>query len=382
MKSITYHRQKIGRSGDIMIFFLGTMVLTLLFITGALRLQGTTLRNANKINFRQDATYLAEAGLDKALESYKTNTSYTGETFGLGNGTVVTTLTTGSTANEKVVTATATVYGTSRRVRAKIATQPNDVAVAFRYAMQAGTGGIIIGNNTQINGNLYSNENITGSSNAVVTGSASAVGTITNVTVSGQKKTGQAAQTMPAFDQAFWKAKAQAGQTITGAYTPTSGTKIGPAYINGSLTIGTNILLTGPVYVSGAINFNNGAQISVDNTLGSDGAMLISESALTVGNNSQFFNNSSGGYLLLVSTDSSDTAITVGNSNAGQSTPLYAPNGGIVFGNSAHIVAVSGRKINFGNNTVVNYDSGLASAEFSSGPGGTWNVQKGSYQEY
>ncbi len=372
------------RHGQVLILFLGLTAIGLLLAISALSLQGAVYHNTKRASDIKAATYLAEAGIEKGFLTFQGNSSYTGETLSLGDGSVTVTLTNGASANEKYVIAQATVNGFSRQLRAKLVTSSNSVAVAFSYAMQAGSRGFVMGNGSQINGNVYSNQNVTGGNGSLITGDAYAVGTVSGVTVNGQKRTSQPAQALPTFNASFWKTKAQEGGTITGNYTPTNGSIIGPLYVTGNLTITNGIRLTvrGPVYVSGSIIFGNGPIIQADNSLGSESSMLVTEQKVTLGNSITLNNNTRGGYLLIATTSSATDAINIGNSSDNINGPLYAPNGTISIGNNAHAVAFTGAGITTGNNTILTYDEGLASTSFSTGPGGGWTLQKGSLQEY
>lgn len=373
------------RSGAVLVFFLGLMTLGLLLAVTIMSYQGYVFRNAKQISSKQDSTYVAEAGLEKGLAAFLANPNYTGENLNIGNGSTTVSVSPGATASEKVLSAIGTVNGQIRRIRVKLETQASGVAVAFHYALQVGNQGMTMGNGNVITGNLYSNQNITAGNNSSVTGSASAVGTISRgLTVSGQKLTGQPVQPLPTFDANFWRTKAQAGTTINGNYSPTSGSTIGPLYVTGNLTFGNsvNVTVAGPVYVAGNIVFGNTITLNVASSLAPYGVMVIADGTVTFGNSLDVVRPNGTGYILVASTSTSSSAITMGNGTSVVNAPIYAPNGGIVIGNSAHIVSFTARRVTIGNNAVITYDSGLASASFSSGPSGTWTIEKGTYQEY
>lgn len=372
------------RSGHILLLFLTVMAIGLLFASSILVLQANVYRAAKRTAHSRTAGYFAEAGVDKAFRSFINDTNYTGETMTLDGEAVTVSVEPGNTANEKYLVGAATINGVMRRYRMKLVTSSTGVAVAFNYAMQAGANGFIVGNNSTINGSVYSNGNITGGSNSRIVGNATAVGTISSVTVTGTKKTGASAQPLPPFDAAFWKTKAQEGGTINGNYTPATGTTLGPKYITGNLVLGNSVQITisGPVYVQGVIQFGNNPILTADDELGQQGSMLITEQALQLGNNITTNNNGQGGYLLLVTTSAS--GIQIGNNATAIRGPLYAPNGTLQIGNNARAVAFTAKLIQTGNNTIVDFDEGLADATFSdgSGPSGGWVAEQGSFQEY
>lgn len=378
-------RQVKSAKGQILVLFLTITAIGLLLAGSVLALTSATYRDAKSLTRVKEAQYLAEAGIDKGFQAFTTNQSYTGETLNLGNGSVTISVTAGATANEKILAAIATSSGQTKRLRTKLVTSPNGTAVAFNYALQAGTNGFTLGNGSQITGSAYSNANITGGNGSQITMDAFAVGTITGVTVGGQTKTGQPAQALPTFDANFWKGKAQAGGTINGDYTPANGSALGPLYVVGNMTINnlSNITFQGPVYVQGRVNFGNNAVLAADNSIGANGAMLISEADMDIGNSLTISRNQSGGYLLLISSSSSSFAVSIGNTAIGLNGPIYAPNGTITLGNSAKGVAFTGKGINLGNTAEVKYDQGLATESYTfGGPGGGWTMAKGEYQEY
>lgn len=373
-----------SKPGQILILFLTLMSFCLLLSTALISLKGAAYRDSRQTVDAKEAHYLAEAGLDKGFLAYKSSQTYTGETFSLGNGSVQVTIANGATANEKIINSIATVADKTRRLRAKLSTTQSGTAIAFSYALQAGSGGFSIGNNSIINGNVYSNQNISGGNNSVISGDAYAVGTITGVTVQGQRLTGQPVQPLPAFDQNFWRGKAQEGGTINGNYSPVNNSTLGPLYIAGNLSFGNqvNVTITGPVYVTGEITFGNQPVLTVSDSLGSSGTMLISERNVFLGNGITVTNNQQNGYLLMVSTLIGGTAISIGNSALAINAPLYAPYGTLSIGNNARAIAFAAYQVITGTGAIITYDEGLALATYSGGPGGTWTFQKGSLQEY
>lgn len=373
-----------SRSGQVLVIFLTTMTIALLLVTTVMSYQSRIYGQAKREEVSQSAAYLAEAGLELGYARFKADSAYTGETITLGNGTVVITVTNGIINNQRFINAAGTVNDITRRYRIKMTTQEGGVAIAFRYALQAGDEGISLGNNAVITGNVYSNQNIIGRNGSIIDGEAAAVGTISGVTVTGTQRTGQPVEPMPEFDQAFWLGRAQAGGTITGDYHPTDNSTIGPIYIDGNLMFDNNITVTiaGPIYVSGTITLTNGVILQVDNGLGRDGAMLISTNPIAFGNSLTVENNDLGGYLLIISLSGSETAITIGNTAGSINAPLYAPNGTIDIGNSSQAVAFTGRRVIVGNNASITYSHGLANASFTTGPGGSWTLERGNFQEY
>ncbi len=242
----------------------------------------------------------------------------------------------------------------------------------FLYALQAGTSGIVLGTNSLIIGDTYSNQNITSGNNSVAFGNVSAVGTITKLLVFGQKQTGVTALALPTFDQAFWLAAAQAGTVVNGDLTPADNAEIGPHYIQGNLNIdnNTDITVSGPVYVTGQITIGNSVTLHIDEALNRMSTMLISDHKITIGNSLLVDKTSQGGGLLMVAQSTDDNAINNGNGSSIITVPLYAPNGGVIFGNGTWSVATVAKRVQAGNNSRFIYDSSFANATYYTGGGG------------
>ena len=150
---------------------------------------------------------------------------------------------------------------------------------------------------------------------------------------------------------------------------------LGPAKINGDLTISNSavLTLTGTVYVTGNISISNSGRIELSSDYGSLSGMIIADGTITPGNLSVLQGSGqTGSYLMALSTNTSDLAITVGNNAAG--AIFYTSNGGITVSNSFNAREVAGYKLIMSNSATITYESGLANTFFSSGPSGGWRV--------
>ncbi|HLD61125.1 MAG TPA: choice-of-anchor R domain-containing protein [Patescibacteria group bacterium] len=190
---------------------------------------------------------------------------------------------------------------------------------------------------------------------------------------------------------AEWKATAEAGGVISGDYTLTDGqtNSLGPQKIDGDLTITNNSILTvtGPIWVNGNVVLDNNVQVVLSSSLGNAGTAFIADypadptqkGRMIIGNNSSIAGNGQlGSYPLFISMYSG-----VGNaidlSNNADNTIFFAPSGTLTLSNNTGVKEMTASQINMSNNSVVNYDSGLQNAHFSSGPGGSWMFKSGSY---
>lgn len=182
---------------------------------------------------------------------------------------------------------------------------------------------------------------------------------------------------------AGWRTDAASGGTLSGNQTINQNTSLGPKKINGNLTVGNGVTLTvtGTLYVTGNIIFDNNSTTNLDSFYGSTSGVIIADGNITMNNGSVFSGTGqSGSYLLLVSTknDTLNAAIDVRNSDI--SAILYAPYGIIDIHNNAILKEMSAWKIHADQRVVLNYESGLSEVTFSSGPSGGWSEVKGWWQ--
>jgi len=149
------------------------MISTILFLvvstTMIFGLAGPILKQqkiTSQTVLSRQSYFLAEAGIEDVLYRLKTGQPVgANETLSL-NGSTVTTVTT-DTPSGKTVISTGDFKEAVRKVEADIIMGEG---IAFHYGVQVGFGGLTMGNNSVVNGSVYSNGNITGSGS--ITGSA------------------------------------------------------------------------------------------------------------------------------------------------------------------------------------------------------------------
>jgi hypothetical protein len=190
-------------------------------------------------------------------------------------------------------------------------------------------------------------------------------------------------QNFPISDSniAQWKADAAAGTIINGDYTVSSPVSIGPAKINGDLTISDTLTMTGAIWVTGDIQIDNGQTVKMASSFGSDDTVLVADGNVNIENNANFLGSgTSGSYILLLTTSNCPTdpscgstyALEVAN-NAG-AVVLNAQKGTLHFKNNSGAKEATAYKVVMDNGAVIVYESGLASMNFVSGPSGGWNI--------
>lgn len=383
------------------------------FITVAIAFLGsiTAFAQGGRIEVAEaQAQALAEAGFDKAVFQLNQNGAYAGESnTALGSGSFTVTVATVDAATKRV-TSTGTVAGRTATLRANVSI--DTATVSFNFGVQVGAGGVQFNNNARVLGNLYSNGAITGANGAEITGSATAAGTnsISGLSVGGSARartlsncsvgadatyqtitscpvggtstaTTSYAATLPfpisteQLDE--WRTEAADGGITSGNVVINGAQSLGPRKIEGTLTINGTLTLTGPLWVTGSVSLGNGATITLSSSLGNAGTVLISDSSVTLSNNAGFSGNGQAGSYPMIISMSTGTAISL--NNGADSVILYAPNGTISISNNASANQITAYRLTLSNNATVSYVSGLQSAAFTSGPGGSWVFSPGTY---
>ncbi len=191
---------------------------------------------------------------------------------------------------------------------------------------------------------------------------------------------------------AEFESEAQVGGTINGDYNLTtngSTATIGPKIITGNMNIAnfSTLTLTGTIWVQGNLTLNNGVLIKLSSIYGSSGGTIIVNGYVNISNNSSFAGSGqTGSYMLVISNNDcngtlsptgltcigSNSAISVGN-NAGL-VAIFAPYGQVEVANGASAREITGYRLNLSPNSNVTYDTGLANGNFSSGPGGGFQI--------
>lgn len=156
----------------IVIVALGVVLFSVLFIIAGAQIY---FGNAQHAYEAEKAVFLAEAGIDKAINSLnKSGGSYSGETETvLGDGSYSVTITSTDAAT-KIIEATGYVPSKDNpRVKRTIKiTSSRGTGVAFNYGIQVGEGGLVLGKHNTITGTIYSNGSITSDEDNRITGSA------------------------------------------------------------------------------------------------------------------------------------------------------------------------------------------------------------------
>ncbi len=360
--------------------------------------------------------YLAEAGIEDALLRLR-NDMQIASSYTVNDGDNSATIEiTDPIGGSRTITSQGNSDNRFRKVSVTYSITADEVN--FFYGAQAGEGGVLMGSNSQIQGNVFSNGSISG--NGEITDTATVAnngnliedvtinndayvhsctdsdiigtlyyvsgGTIDNCTYGNlvvlENQIDPEPLPIPEQQINDWKAEAEAGGVIYGDYTVSDNEtdSLGPVKITGNLTVYNNSLLnmTGIIYVQGNITIENNATIQLDSSFGSLSGVIISDGKIRLNNNAfALGSGEAGSFLMLLSTNSSldlaNPAINLYNNAEG--AIFYASNGLIHLHNNIDIREATGYKLALDNNAVVSYDVGLENVNFSSGPGGGWSVE-------
>ena len=363
--------------------------------------------------------YAAEAGVEDALlRLVKKMTLSAPYTFKVGQATSTVEISE-IVGGSRTITATGNSLNRLRKIQVgySVSTQQ----ISFHYGAQVGEGGMTMGNNAVIKGNVYSNGSVVSGKGYIegtvivakngnriegliiqqdaqahsckdsqITGTLTYVsgGTIQNCLAGGTIKIQP--NEIPTKDLPIpqtqidkWKSEAEKGGTISGDYTISGKIiqNLGPVKITGNLLVDNNAVLnmTGTIWVVGDLRIDNGATIKLDsNSYGALSGVIVVDGKIKVRPNTYLKGSGQeGSYLLLLSTnpevsDTTNPAIDVDNNT--DAAIFYTNQGLIVVRNQVKARELTGYKIFLDNNAEVAYETGLEEAVFSSGPGGSWKV--------
>lgn len=165
-----------NRSGHILAFTLAVMGILFVLVGVALSLLQAEYASARRSYANNQALHLAEAGVDHAIRQLNSNPTYTGETdTGLGSGTFSLSVT--GTGSARTIQSTGYIPNSTNPIYQKTVTieaSLNSDSVEFFYGIQVDAGGLTLGNNSEVVGNVYSNGSIVGAGS--ISGDATVAG--------------------------------------------------------------------------------------------------------------------------------------------------------------------------------------------------------------
>jgi len=361
------------------------------------------------------AYFTAEAGIEDALLRLRRGMKWTDSySFSPENATVEIIISDVITGTRKV-TATGNSSGRFRKVQ--VAYEFSGLEPGFNYGAQVGDGGLIIEDNSGVEGNVFSNGDVRLSdpfsriTNTVIVASAGkklfgkgSVGEDAYADICQGEGGGQRIDVtgtlyantvtncnynllqtpvapidpipLPITDseiQEFKDVALEGGTTST--YSINSGTHyLGPIKIDGNLTVeGTaQLIITGTVWVTGEIRIRKNVKLDV--SYGSDSGIIVGDNIIVLDNNSiSSGSGAEGSYLMYVSTSLANPAITIMNAGT-RVDVLYSNSGWVRVQDASNMRAVYAHGIHIMNSALLIYEDGLKHAFFTAGPGAGWTV--------
>jgi hypothetical protein len=183
---------------------------------------------------------------------------------------------------------------------------------------------------------------------------------------------------------ATWKAEATDGITYNGNVTVGwQGTTTGPIKINGDLTLngGGELNMTGTIWVTGNVNITSGGSIVLDPGYATDSGVLLADGRVSLSGGGELSGSGqAGSYILLLTTSNCPDGVGCGGSPAmsisggAGSLILSAQEGTMSLSGGVEARGTTAKRITATGGTEITYETGLANVNFSSGPGGAWNV--------
>jgi hypothetical protein len=198
-------------------------------------------------------------------------------------------------------------------------------------------------------------------------------------------------QPMPLSDANIeaWKDDAANGDTISGNYhVGWAGGTLGPNVITGNLLVdgGGTLTVSGTLYVKGTITLTGGGKIALAESYGSSNGVIVCDGYVILEGGSTFAGSGEdGSYPFLITTSACPVASgcnghdAVSLSGGAGTVAIIAQDGNANISGGSALKQVTAKQITMTGGATLLYDSGLINANFSSGPGGSWKYQSGSY---
>lgn len=213
--------------------------------------------------------------------------------------------------------------------------------------------------------------------------------TILNSTVSGTSYPGSADPPPKVFpiseaNTAEWKQVAENNGVTAGDITACVDV-LDSKKIDGNVTLnsGCRVIVKSPVWITGNLTLNSNNILTLDSGYGAGSGVIMVDGKVEINSNNHLNGSGVGSSLLMVlstfdSRINNESAVKV-NSN-GNTGVYYASAGIIEPGTGNSFKELTAWKIKLINNSVIDYETGLSSTMFTSGPTGAYSLVKGTYQ--
>lgn len=241
--------------------------------------------------------------------------------------------------------------------------------------------------NLDVNGEVHAN-----TIEKVTIGKDAYFQTIISSTVTGIQYSGSAdapPKVFPISDAnvADWKNQVDKPETTINGDIVNCVSTLGPVKIVGNLNFDAaqncTIIVKSPIWITGNLTANNNSIFRLDSSYGGGSGVIIVDGQVDMDNNNHFEGSGQGSSLLMVlstydSRFSGISAIKIRNN--GNTGVFYASNGIIEPGINNSFKELTAWGIKLVTNSTIDYETGLSSTLFTSGPSGTYSLIKGTYQ--
>lgn len=215
--------------------------------------------------------------------------------------------------------------------------------------------------------------------------------TIISSTVAGTQHAGSADSPPKVFpisdaNVADWKKQAEAAGVTTGDITNCV-TILNPGKIVGNFILDPakkcTVTVKSPVWITGNFNVDNKNTFRLDSSYGQTSGVIIVDGQVEMDNTNRFEGTGIGSSLLMVLSNydsRTDGIPAIKIKNNGNTGVFYASNGIIEPGNNNTFKELTAWGIRLVDNSTIDYETGLSSSLFTSGPSGSYSLVKGTYQ--
>lgn len=262
--------------------------------------------------------------------------------------------------------------------------------LSFKAYMGGSTNSLLSGNGTRVKGDVHAN-----TIDRLIIEKQAYYQVITNSTVGGSScpnpnchpgTEDPPPQNFPISEANIlsWKNEAATAGPLS---QPTCGSQIawGPGKFSGNLTLGNQCIIKvkTPIWIAGDITMGNENRFTLDSSYGTGSGIIVTDGKSTLGNENKLLGTGQGNSILVLLTTydsrtNNNSAITIGN--IGNTGVFYADKGIIDPGNNNQFKEITAWKIKITNESIIDYETGLASILFTSGPTGGYTLVKGTYQ--
>ena len=342
----------------VLLFLLGTMAV----LSGVARPVSRDVSELSDYRFSKQSYYAAESGVEDVIYRLQSGMNVP-DVIEIQNGYAFAVTSVSDMPGGKELSSVGDLEDRIRKISVVLTQEAGTV---FTYATQVGSIGLSMSANSRVNGDVYSNGNITGNLQTVIAGNAYAVGSISSPrpAVSGTKQAGAPIEPMPEIGLDYWRGRANINNDPNqGSISWGSGShSLGPKKVVGSLSMTNDatLTITGPLHITGNLFLGNSSVIYLSPSFGSKGVVVVVDGTISFNSNTRVFGTGGNpeGYPVFLSASNSSSAINL-NSNASLEATLYAVNGRVNLNSNGNALAIAGQGINLNSNAVLNYDAGL-----------------------